>query len=144
MGGISLAVLAHWLTIGQAFQAVVAAALALGVDLVGYGGGAEALAIDALGRALHPSYARRVALHEGGHFLVAYLLGLLPAGYALSSWDAYRRCACGLGGGGKLSGREPARAREQQAALAAESPPALLLPLERRTAWPREGPSSSF
>lgn len=100
MGGVSLAVLAHWLTLGQAFQAGVVAALALGVDLVGNGGGVEALAIDALGRALHPSYARRVALHEAGHFLVAYLLGLLPAGYALSSWDAYRRC-----GGGAPEGR---------------------------------------
>jgi len=38
------------------------------------------------------SYASRVALHEAGHFLVAYLLGLLPRSYTLSSWDAFQAC----------------------------------------------------
>lgn len=27
---------------------------------------------------ISPTYARRVAEHEAGHFLVAYLVGLLP------------------------------------------------------------------
>lgn len=35
-----------------------------------------------------PSLCCRVALHEAGHFLVAYLVGLLPSGYTLSAWDA--------------------------------------------------------
>jgi hypothetical protein len=54
-------------------------------------GGGEALLTDALGRVLVPSYGRRVALHEAGHFLVAYLLGVLPKAYTLSSWDAFTR-----------------------------------------------------
>ena len=41
------------------------------------------------GRLLSGTYADRVALHESGHFLVAYLLGLLPRGYTLSSLDAF-------------------------------------------------------
>lgn len=57
------------------------------------GGGLEALALDAAGRALSGSYARRVATHEAGHFLLAYLVGLLPRSYTLSSLDALRRCA---------------------------------------------------
>ena len=64
------------------------------------------------GGVLKPSYGRRVALHESGHFLVAYLLGWLPRAYTLSSLDAFRTCAaaaqlsrlsCGLVGSG-LSG----------------------------------------
>lgn len=57
------------------------------------GGGFEALAIDAAGRFLNKEYARRVACHEAGHFLVAYLIGLLPKKYILSSMDAFKRYA---------------------------------------------------
>lgn len=59
---------------------------------VANGGGVEALLIDAAGRALNKDYGRRVASHEAGHFLVAYLIGLLPKKYILSSLDAFRRC----------------------------------------------------
>ena len=55
------------------------------------GGGLEALALDAAGRVLNRSYAPRVAAHEAGHFLLAYLVGLLPKSYTLSSMDALRR-----------------------------------------------------
>lgn len=58
---------------------------------VGNGGGFEALAIDAFGRLINREYPRRVAAHEAGHFLVAYLTGLLPKKYILSSVDAYQR-----------------------------------------------------
>ena len=58
---------------------------------VGNNGGFEALIIDACGRVLNKDYAKRVAAHEAGHFLVAYLTGLLPKKYILSSVDAYRR-----------------------------------------------------
>lgn len=57
---------------------------------VANGGGIEALIVDTLGRLVPGSrYASRVAHHEAGHFLVAYLLGLLPRAYTLSSLDAF-------------------------------------------------------
>jgi hypothetical protein len=54
-------------------------------------GGGEALLVDTLGRVITPSYHERVTLHEAGHFLVAYLVGLLPKDYTLSSLDAFAR-----------------------------------------------------
>jgi len=38
------------------------------------------------------SYGKRVALHEAGHLLVAYLLGVMPKAFTLSSLDAFVRC----------------------------------------------------
>ena len=61
------------------------------VDQVGNGGAAEALALDTLGRATSSAYRRRVARHESGHFLVAWLCGILPRAYTLSAWDAVRK-----------------------------------------------------
>lgn len=29
-----------------------------------------------------------IVQHEAGHFLIAYLLGVLPKGYTLTSWEA--------------------------------------------------------
>ena len=52
----------------------------------------------AAGRVVNRTYGRRVALHEAGHFLIAYLLGLLPRGYTLSSLDLFIRWADGLFG----------------------------------------------
>lgn len=57
------------------------------------GGGLEALLIDTFARVINPSYGERVATHESGHFLIAYLVGLLPRTYTLSSLDAYKRWA---------------------------------------------------
>lgn len=54
-------------------------------------GGGEALVVDTLGRIIYPSYRDRVTLHEAGHFLVAYLVGLLPRAYTLSAWDAFAK-----------------------------------------------------
>lgn len=70
---------------------VVGVFFALAVDQVAAQGGFEALVVDTAGRVLTATYARRVALHEAGHFLVAYLLGLLPRSYTLSSFDAFQR-----------------------------------------------------
>ena len=56
-------------------------------------GGGEALLLDAAAHAINQAYGQRVAAHEAGHFLVAYLLGLLPKRYTLSSLDAFRRRA---------------------------------------------------
>lgn len=61
-------------------------------------GGGEALVVDTLGRFIYPSYRDRVTLHEAGHFLVAYLVGLLPRAYTLSAWDAFSQCVCGVCG----------------------------------------------
>lgn len=65
-------------------------------DLIGSNGGVWFLAVDSLARLPLPflpgqRYARRVALHEAGHFLVAYLLGILPKDYTLSALDVFRR-----------------------------------------------------
>jgi hypothetical protein len=54
-------------------------------------GGGEALIVDTLGRVIKPAYQQRVTLHEAGHFLIAYLVGLLPRDYTLSALDAYKR-----------------------------------------------------
>ncbi len=61
------------------------------VDLVGNGGAGEALVLDTLGRATSASYRARVTRHEAGHFLVAWLVGILPRAYTLSAWDALQR-----------------------------------------------------
>ncbi len=51
-----------------------------------------------------PPAAPQVAYHEAGHFLVAYLTGILPAGYVLTSLQAFTKyrvlnvqagCRCG-------------------------------------------------
>ncbi|GJP37302.1 hypothetical protein CLOM_g6133 [Closterium sp. NIES-68] len=61
------------------------------VDQVSTGGGGEALLVDTLGHLLNPTYRKRVALHEAGHFLISYLVGIPPRGFTLSSLDAYQR-----------------------------------------------------
>eukprot|EP00879_Flechtneria_rotunda_P016603 GHRR01017373.1.p1 GENE.GHRR01017373.1~~GHRR01017373.1.p1 ORF type:complete len:287 (+),score=77.09 GHRR01017373.1:97-957(+) len=60
-------------------------------DQVANAGGGEALIIDTLGRIIKPAYKDRVTWHEAGHFLIAYLVGLLPKDYTLSSLDAFKR-----------------------------------------------------
>lgn len=85
----SLAYVAHW-DAGQVLGTLVGGVFVLWCDQVANGGGGEALLIDTLGRLLRPQYAKRVAMHEAGHFLVAYLMGLLPKAYTLSSLDAFR------------------------------------------------------
>ncbi len=57
------------------------------------GGGLEALFVDTAGRVISNTYGERVAMHEAGHFLCAYLVGLLPRRYTLSSLDALKKCA---------------------------------------------------
>jgi hypothetical protein len=89
VAGLSAAYLAHAIDFFHLVQTLVATAFVLTADQVASAGGLEALAVDSAGRLLSPTYARRVALHESGHFLIAYLLGFLPKGYSLSSWDAF-------------------------------------------------------
>jgi len=68
---------------------VVGLAFFLTADQIANAGGIEALLVDSAARVLSPTYAKRVALHEAGHFLVAYLTGFLPKSYTLSSLDAF-------------------------------------------------------
>lgn len=58
---------------------------------MGNNGGIEGLLVDTAGRYISSSYARRISLHEAGHFLIAYLIGLLPKVYTLSTLDAVQR-----------------------------------------------------
>jgi hypothetical protein len=73
----------------RAAQGLLVGAFLLTADQVGSGGGGEVLVVDTVGRLLSLTYAHRVALHEAGHFLIAYLLGLLPRAYSLSALDAF-------------------------------------------------------
>jgi hypothetical protein len=68
---------------------LVTGAGALAIDQVAFAGGLEALVLDTLAQTTSSSYRSRLQLHEAAHFLVAYLMGILPKGYTLSSIDAY-------------------------------------------------------
>ncbi|EFN53352.1 hypothetical protein CHLNCDRAFT_25833, partial [Chlorella variabilis] len=89
LAGLTAAYFTQLLDLTQIVQVVVATGFLLTVDQVANGGGFEALLVDSAGRVVNGTYGRRVALHEAGHFLVAYLLGLLPRGYTLSSLDLF-------------------------------------------------------
>eukprot|EP00246_Nothoceros_aenigmaticus_P004584 TRINITY_DN16173_c0_g1_i3.p1 TRINITY_DN16173_c0_g1~~TRINITY_DN16173_c0_g1_i3.p1 ORF type:complete len:315 (+),score=44.36 TRINITY_DN16173_c0_g1_i3:120-947(+) len=76
------------------FQALGIAVLLLllgSLDQIVNGGGIEALLLDSLGRILSSKYKERVIQHEAGHFLVSYLVGILPRDYTLSSLEAFRK-----------------------------------------------------
>ncbi|RCV36507.1 hypothetical protein SETIT_7G324200v2 [Setaria italica] len=57
------------------------------VDFVYFGGGVRNLILDTIGHYLSQKYHNRVIQHEAGHFLIAYLLGVLPKGYTITSLD---------------------------------------------------------
>eukprot|EP00232_Nephroselmis_pyriformis_P030238 CAMPEP_0182856136 /NCGR_PEP_ID=MMETSP0034_2-20130328/2255_1 /TAXON_ID=156128 /ORGANISM="Nephroselmis pyriformis, Strain CCMP717" /LENGTH=361 /DNA_ID=CAMNT_0024987179 /DNA_START=413 /DNA_END=1498 /DNA_ORIENTATION=+ len=76
---------------GHLVSVVAGSIFLLGVDQIGNMGAGESLLMDTVGRVLKPEYPRRVAAHEAGHFLVSYLVGILPSGYTLSGLDAIRR-----------------------------------------------------
>nr|AFK42903.1 unknown [Medicago truncatula] len=57
------------------------------LDLVSFGGGLGSLVVDTIGHKFSQKYHNRVIQHEAGHFLIAYLVGILPKGYTLSSLD---------------------------------------------------------
>ncbi|EEC70682.1 hypothetical protein OsI_02018 [Oryza sativa Indica Group] len=59
------------------------------VDLVYFGGGVRNLILDTIGHNLSQKYRNRVIQHEAGHFLIAYLLGVLPKGYSITSLDTF-------------------------------------------------------
>ncbi|KAM7273559.1 hypothetical protein ACFE04_028223 [Oxalis oulophora] len=60
------------------------------LDVVSFNGGASTLVLDTIGHTFSQKYHNRVIQHEAGHFLIAYLLGILPRGYTLTSLDALK------------------------------------------------------
>ncbi|KAJ1416333.1 hypothetical protein SESBI_17516 [Sesbania bispinosa] len=58
------------------------------LDAVSFGGGVGSLVVDTIGHNFSQKYHNR---HEAGHFLIAYLVGILPKGYTLSSLDALKK-----------------------------------------------------
>uniref|UniRef100_M1AMS0 Stress regulated protein n=1 Tax=Solanum tuberosum TaxID=4113 RepID=M1AMS0_SOLTU len=61
------------------------------LDLVSFNGGVGTLVLDTIGHTFSQKYHSRVIQHEAGHFLIAYLLGILPKGYTLTSLDALKK-----------------------------------------------------
>ncbi|KAJ0253111.1 Stress regulated protein [Hirschfeldia incana] len=61
------------------------------LDLVSFNGGIGSLVLDTIGHTFSQRYHNRVVQHEAGHFLVAYLVGILPRGYTLSSLEALQK-----------------------------------------------------
>ncbi|RAL52446.1 hypothetical protein DM860_007303 [Cuscuta australis] len=60
-------------------------------DSVSFNGGLSALILDTIGHTLSSKYHNRVSQHEAGHFLIAYLLGILPKRYTLTSLEAFEK-----------------------------------------------------
>ncbi|KAL5566180.1 hypothetical protein UlMin_029344 [Ulmus minor] len=61
------------------------------LDAVSFNGGLSSLVLDTIGHTFSHKYHNRVIQHEAGHFLIAYLVGILPKGYTLSSLDALQK-----------------------------------------------------
>ncbi|XP_028780832.1 uncharacterized protein LOC114749167 [Neltuma alba] len=87
--------LAAWNAIGLTPQEVFYAALGLlflwTLDSVSFYGGLGNLLLDTVGHTFSQKYHNRVIQHEAGHFLIAYLVGILPKGYTLTSLDALKK-----------------------------------------------------
>lgn len=60
-------------------------------DSVSFNGGVGSLVLDTIGHTFSQKYHNRVLQHEAGHFLIAYLIGILPRGYTISSLDALKK-----------------------------------------------------
>ncbi|GAB2269112.1 hypothetical protein Dimus_004041 [Dionaea muscipula] len=56
-----------------------------------FNGGIGGLVLDTIGHFISRKYHNRVIKQEADHFLIAYLLGILPRGYTLSSLDALQK-----------------------------------------------------
>eukprot|EP00240_Pyramimonas_obovata_P005931 CAMPEP_0118935528 /NCGR_PEP_ID=MMETSP1169-20130426/15691_1 /TAXON_ID=36882 /ORGANISM="Pyramimonas obovata, Strain CCMP722" /LENGTH=327 /DNA_ID=CAMNT_0006878577 /DNA_START=241 /DNA_END=1224 /DNA_ORIENTATION=+ len=87
-GSLAAAVAFHW-DFADVVTLIFAIVTAKTVDQIVNAGGGEALVLDTIGGFVSKEYSERVTQHEAGHFLIAYLLGVLPKGYTLSSLDAF-------------------------------------------------------
>ncbi|KAJ3679607.1 hypothetical protein LUZ60_017618 [Juncus effusus] len=63
------------------------------VDLIYFNGGVRNLLLDTIGHSISKKYRNRVIQHEAGHFLIAYLLGVLPKGYTITSLETLQKDA---------------------------------------------------
>ncbi|XP_010244616.1 PREDICTED: uncharacterized protein LOC104588407 isoform X1 [Nelumbo nucifera] len=90
-----LAGISAWVAFGLTQQQILLLSLGLlflwSLDLVLVNGGIGSLVLDTIGHTVSQKYHNRVIQHEAGHFIIAYLLGILPKGYTLSSLEALRK-----------------------------------------------------
>ncbi|KAM0835856.1 hypothetical protein ACQ4PT_062681 [Festuca glaucescens] len=86
LGGLSISA-AFELSQFQALFLFVGLLFVWSVDLIYLNGGARNLVLDTLGHSLSQKYHNRVIEHEAGHFLIAYLLGVLPKEYTITSLE---------------------------------------------------------
>ena len=77
-------------TFAQGAGVATFAAFCAAYDQIAFGGGVSALALDTAAQATSKEYVTRLRRHEAAHFLTAYLIGILPKGYTLSSLDAFK------------------------------------------------------
>ncbi|RZC89768.1 hypothetical protein C5167_035761 [Papaver somniferum] len=90
LGGIS-AWAVFGLTQEQTLFAVIGLFYFATLDSIALKGGFSSLMLDMIGHAVSQKYRNRVLQHEAGHFLIAYVLGILPKGYTLTSLEALRK-----------------------------------------------------
>ncbi|KAF3943828.1 hypothetical protein CMV_029647 [Castanea mollissima] len=87
--------LASWNVLRLSSQQILYLSLGLlflwTLDSVSFNGGVSSLVIDTIGHTFSQKYHNRVIQHEAGHFLIAYLVGILPKGYTLSSLEALKK-----------------------------------------------------
>ncbi|XP_072954144.1 uncharacterized protein [Typha angustifolia] len=86
-----LGALSAWVVFGFSQLQILYVSLVLlflwSLDLVSFNGGVRNLVLDTIGHSFSQKYHNRVIQHEAGHFLIAYLLGVLPKGYMLTSLE---------------------------------------------------------
>ncbi|KAM0909832.1 hypothetical protein ACQ4PT_014556 [Festuca glaucescens] len=90
LGGLSISA-AFELSQLQALFLFVGLLFVWSVDLIYLNGGARNLVLDTLGHSLSQKYHNRVIEHEAGHFLIAYLLGVLPKEYTITSLETLKK-----------------------------------------------------
>jgi len=90
LGGAA-AILALKASFGAVVFVAFAGTFVLFLDQVANRGFGELLILDTLARLSNAEYVKRVALHEAGHFLVAYLVGILPKAYTLGALEAFSK-----------------------------------------------------
>ncbi|KAJ6434347.1 hypothetical protein OIU84_017953 [Salix udensis] len=87
--------LATWNAFGFSTQQILLFSLGLlflwTLDSVSFNGGLGSLVLDTIGHTFSQKYHNRVIQHEAGHFLIAYMVGILPRGYTLTSLEALQK-----------------------------------------------------